>query len=129
MVKTALGWLVAALVLGVVMQLPAAGRVPALAAVWPTYLHLMVVGWLAQLVFGVAFWLFPRYSAEHPRGSERLGWAVYGLVNAALVLRLGAEPFRALAAVRPVLVVSAGLHLAAVGLFIVNTWPRLKARG
>jgi hypothetical protein len=129
MVKTALGWLVAALVLGVVMQLPVAGRVPALAAAWPTYLHLMVVGWLTQLVFGVAFWLFPRYSTEHPRGSERLGWAVYGLVNAALVLRLGAEPFRAVAAVRPVLVASAGLHLAAVALFIVNTWPRLKARG
>jgi quinol-cytochrome oxidoreductase complex cytochrome b subunit len=129
MVKTALGWLVAGLVLGVAMQLPLAARVPALAAVWPTYLHLLVVGWLTQLVFGVAFWLFPRYSAERPRGSERLGWAVYALVNAALLLRLGAEPFRAWAVVRPALALSALLHLAAVGLFIVNTWPRLKPRG
>jgi hypothetical protein len=129
MVKTALGWLVAALILGVAMQLPWAARAPALVAVWPTYLHLMVVGWLTQLVFGVAFWLFPRYSAEHPRGSERIGWAVYGLINAALVLRLAAEPFRAAAAARPALVLSAGLHLAAVALFIANTWPRLKSRG
>jgi hypothetical protein len=129
MVKTALAWLIAALILGLAMQLPAAARVPALAAVWPTYLHLLVVGWLTQLVFGVAFWLFPRYSAERPRGSERIGWAVYGLVNAALLLRLGAEPFRTTAAARPALLLSAALHLAAVGLFIVNTWPRLKARG
>jgi hypothetical protein len=128
MVKTALAWLVASLLLGVAMQLPLAARVPALAAAWPTYLHLMVVGWLTQLVFGVAFWLFPRYSAERPRGSERIGWAVYWMVNAALVLRLGAEPFRSVAAARPVLLVSAALHLAAVALFIANTWPRLKAR-
>ena len=25
-----------------------------------TYLHLLVVGWITQIIFGVAFWLFPR---------------------------------------------------------------------
>ncbi|MFL5471446.1 MAG: hypothetical protein ACJ8AM_03735, partial [Gemmatimonadales bacterium] len=30
------------------------------AMAWPTYLHLLVVGWLTQLIFGVAHWMFPR---------------------------------------------------------------------
>ena len=33
----------------------------------PTVLHLLVVGWLTQMVFGVAFWLFPKYSTDQPR--------------------------------------------------------------
>lgn len=122
-------WLVAALLLGVALQLPPVARLPLLRVVWPTYLHLMVVGWLTQLIFGVAFWLFPRYSADRPRGSERLGWATFACLNLGLMLRLVAEPWRALGgdAQLPVMV-SATLHLAAVWLFAINTWPRVRER-
>ena len=81
LVKAALLYLVAALALGVAVQIPAVARQPAVAVLWPTYLHVLVVGWLTQLIFGVAYWLFPRYSAEQPRGSERLGWATFVLLN------------------------------------------------
>jgi hypothetical protein len=39
------------------------------------YVHLFVVGFVAQMIFGVAFWMFPRYSRDEPRGSERLALA------------------------------------------------------
>jgi hypothetical protein len=129
LVKAALLYLIAALVLGVAMQLPMAGRYPLLAVLWPTYLHVLVVGWLTQLIFGVAYWLFPRYSAERPRGSERLGWATFVLLNAGLLLRIVGEPWRALGrGGYAVLLVSAVTQLLAVWGFVLNTWPRVKER-
>jgi hypothetical protein len=129
LVKAALLYLIAALVLGVAMQLPMAGRYPVLAVLWPTYLHVLVLGWLTQLIFGVAYWLFPRYSAERPRGSERLGWATFVLLNAGLLLRIVGEPWRALGrGGYAVLLVSAVTQLLAVWGFVLNTWPRVKER-
>jgi hypothetical protein len=72
-IKSAMLYLVAALILSIAMQSSLHGEVPFLLLVWPTYLHLLVVGWLTQLIFGVAFWLFPKHSAAHPRGSDLLG--------------------------------------------------------
>ena len=126
LVKAGLLYLVAALLLGVAMQLPLAQRVPLLAVLWPTYLHLLVVGWLLQLIFGVAFWLFPRWSAKRPRGSARLGWLSFALLNAGLLLRLVGEPLHALGGGGGnLLAVSAAAQLVAVWGFVLNTWPRV----
>src|SRR3954447_6946242 len=72
---------------------------PFLAALQPTALHLIVVGWLTQLIFGVALWMFPIRSQAQPRGPESVSWSSYGLLNGGLVLRLIAEPLQSL---RPV---------------------------
>jgi hypothetical protein len=122
-------YLVAALALGIVAQTPAASRVPLLRAIWPTYIHLLVVGWLTQLIFGVAYWMFPRYSPEQPRGSERLGWAAFVLLNTGLVLRALAEPWHSMTGrAGTALVASAALQLLAGLAFVVNTWPRVRER-
>jgi hypothetical protein len=34
----------------------------------PVYLHLFMIGWVTQMIFGVAYWMFPRVSKENPRG-------------------------------------------------------------
>ena len=129
LVKAALVWLIAALALGVAMQLPAAAETPLLRAAWPTYLHLVTVGWLTQLIMGVALWLFPRYSAERPRGSERLGWTTFVLLNLGLLLRVIGEPRRALGADAHLpLLFSAVAQLVAVGAFVLNVWPRVRER-
>jgi hypothetical protein len=96
---------------------------------WPTLLHVLTVGWLTQLIFGVAFWMFPRHSAASPRGSERLGWACYALLNAGLLLRVIGEPAGQLGARVGLLIVSSALlQLAAGWAFVWNTWPRVKVR-
>lgn len=129
MVRAAMLYLVAAMMLGIAMQSRLTGAVPVLRALWPTYLHVLVVGWLTQLIFGVAYWLFPRHSAERPRGSERMGWTTFGLINAGLGLRIVAEPWHAVAnRGGGLLVVSALLQLAAGWAFVVNTWPRIRER-
>jgi hypothetical protein len=124
-IRTALIYLIAALATGIVLMVSA----PWGSLLWPTYVHLLVVGWLTQLIFGVTFWLFPRYSAAAPRGSERLGWASYWMLNAGLLLRVIGEPTRSLGAWTGwLLVIAAVLQLVGGWAFVLNTWPRIKER-
>jgi hypothetical protein len=100
-------------------------------ALSPIFFHLFMVGWVAQLIFGVVFWMFPKYSKEHPRGSEKLGWAVFWLLNLGLALRVIGEPAQVLVpgpAWGGMLVVSAVSQWLAGVLFVVNTWGRVKER-
>ena len=128
-IKSAMLYLVAALVLSIAMQPPLRNQVPFLIVVWPTYLHLLVLGWLTQLIFGVAFWLFPKHSPAHPRGSDLLGWTSFFLLNLGLLLRAIAEPWHALGgAGGAMLMVAAVAQLLAGGAFVVNTWPRVRER-
>jgi len=95
------------------------------------YVHLLVVGWITQMIFGVAYWMFPKDSAEAPRGNDRLAIAAYVCLNAGLLLRVIAEPTYALhpgAGFGRALGLSAVLQwLGGMG-FVVNTWARVKER-
>jgi hypothetical protein len=122
-------YLVAALLLSVAIQPPIRDELPFLAAVWPTYLHLLVVGWLTQLIFGVALWLFPKHPGGPPRGDERLGWASFYMLNIGLVLRGVGEPSHILGhRVGALLIVAAVAQLFAGWAFVLNTWPRVRER-
>lgn len=105
---------------------------PLLSALQPTALHLIVVGWLTQLIIGVALWMFPVWSRSAPRGPEWLGWLCYATLNGGLALRLIAEPlnaYRPSALLDWLLVLAALLQVSAFGLFIGLIWPRVRARG
>src|SRR6476469_8231747 len=119
-----------ALVLGVLLQWPAVrAELPVIVVLFPTLLHLLVVGWITQVIFGVAYWMFPRYSAEQPRGSERMGWSTFASLNVGLLLRVVGEPLHALGrATAGLLVASALLQLLAGWTFVLNTWPRIRER-
>lgn len=131
-IKTSLAYCVCAMIVGLILMLRLSLDLPpVVGALQPAYFHLLMLGWIAQLIFGVAYWMFPKFTAAQPRGNERLGWATYGLLNAGLLLRVIGEP---LAAVQPgagigwVLVLSAGLQVSAGWLFVANIWPRVKER-
>jgi hypothetical protein len=99
----------------------------------PAHIELLILGWMAQLAMGVAFWILPRFApaapgqrAVRPRGDERPAWAAYVLLNAGVVLTAGAA----------VLALPAALQLAgrvAVALAVIafarHAWPRVKAFG
>ncbi len=97
----------------------------------PVYIHLLAVGWITQLIIGVAYWMFPKFTKTQPRGSEILGWAAFILLNIGLILRIISEP-RVTTRSEPdlgwVLAVSAVLQTAAGWLFVINTWSRVKER-
>ncbi len=131
-VKTSLLYLVAALVLAMVLALAQTVTLPPLlAAAGPVYLHLFMVGWIMQLIMGIVFWMFPKYSRELPRGNERLAAVVYGLLNVGLLLRVIGEPARAVSPAALwgwMLALSALLQWLAGAGFVVNTWGRAKER-
>jgi hypothetical protein len=90
-----------------------------------------MVGWVAQLIFGVVYWMFPRYSKDKPRGSEGLALATFALLNIGLVCRVVGEPIHSLwptATWGWLVALSAILQWVAGMLFVVNTWARVKER-
>lgn len=122
MVRAALLWQALGVTLGGLML--AGKAVPMPGWVWvtrPGHPHILLVGWLAQLACGVAFWVLPRLDAAGNRGDERPAWA------AALALNLGV----ALAAFGPPLglgwsgLAAAALYAVAGVAFVVHAWPRV----
>ncbi len=130
-VRSALVWFLLALAIGVLLAGGGAATIPgtSLLLPYPTYLHLVTVGWLTNLIFGVAFWMFPRDTAEHPRGSDRLAWLAYAGLNAGLMLRLVGEPVAWSGnGTGTLLLLSAALQLLGGWAFVLNTWPRVKGK-
>jgi hypothetical protein len=98
-------------------------------ALWPTLLHLLVMGWITQLTFGVSHWMFPRHTADAPRGSEQLMWVAWGALNSGLLLRVIGEPRAILGHdAAMLLLLSAVLQLLAALAFVGNLWRRVKVR-
>lgn len=131
-VKTSLVYLVLTLLVSVLLVVRDVFDVPlSLAGMFPVYIHMLVIGWLTQLIFGVAYWMFPVYSREKPRASENLGWLVYGLLNLGLVLRAIAEPWHSQDPSMGstwLLILSATLQWLAGLMFVFNTWGRVKEK-
>lgn len=131
-IKSAFVYLAAALGLGVALAFGAISQIPTwLAYLSPAFFHLIMVGWVTQMIFGVIFWMFPIVTRARPRGSERLGWTTYVLLNLGLLLRVLSEPINA---IDPNgiwgwgLVVSALFQWLAAVFFVINAWPRVKER-
>jgi len=128
-VRTALLWLVIAMALGLAQAFAGWRGGPGwLIAMRATVWHMLAVGWLNQLIWGVAHWMFPAASREQPRGWLAPAAAAYALLNVGLLLRVVAEPmlleggggWGAVLAVGGVL-----QWLAALG-FVLHIWPRVR---
>lgn len=125
--------MVASLLVALAMAAPDPWRLPAwIAALESTHLHLFVVGWITQIIFGVALWFFPKQSRERPRGSPAVNWSCFGALNAGLLLRAVSETAFAQGytgvAWSWVMTAAAVLQFAAALLFAVAIWPRVKGR-
>lgn len=130
-IKTSFVYLAGGLATGLLLAAQPVLQLQVPAGLFPVYIHLLVFGWLTQLIFGVVFWMFPKYSSSQPRGSDRLGWWTYGLLNLGLLLRAIAEPINS---IQPevfmgwLLVFSALLQFLAGLAFVINTWARVKEK-
>ena len=98
----------------------------------PVYWHMLLVGWLMQLIFGVAYWMFPPFAKGQPHRYPALGWFTYVALNLGLLLRVVVEPWHGM---RPhpalgwLLVCSAVLQVAAGWTFLITIWARIRGRG
>ncbi|MBP6669342.1 MAG: hypothetical protein KA180_07830 [Gemmatimonadales bacterium] len=116
--------------IGELLQVRPASLWPALprAALHLTALHLLTVGWLLQLITGVAYWMFPRHRTDPPRGRAAPGWTGWALLNTGLLCRVVGESWQVgwNGPAWP-LQLSAALQLVAVLLLVRLLWPRIRA--
>lgn len=131
-IKSAFVYLIVALLIGLLLAVaPRFDLPPFVRTLNPVYFHLFLVGWVTELIIGVAYWMFPKFSREQPRGSVTLAWATYCLLNLGLLLRIVAEPIVTLQASNFwgwMLVAAAVLQWLAALTFVANTWPRIKEK-
>lgn len=132
-IRLAFGYLVLALLTGTAAAArQPLGLPPIIAAFGPVAVHLFVVGWITQMIFGVAYWMFPRVLPGRSFGSPVLGWTAFAGLNAGLLLRAGFEPWAALRGSGPwtgvALAASALFQLAAVLGMVALLWRRVAER-
>jgi hypothetical protein len=133
-VKTGLVYLVLTFALGgVLLMLEALGwSAPSVFAA--EHAHLGEVGWLVNLVIGIALWMLPlnreRFPATQGRYPTAVVYACFVLLNSGLVLRLIAEPWYQLGGNAPVaaalLALAAISQPAAIALFAFVAWQRVR---
>lgn len=102
-----------------------------LGAMMPSFFHLLMVGWITQIIFGVSIWMFPSITRENPRGSQRLGWNVFYLLNLGLLIRLVGEPLvfaTGSPALGGLLLLSGLFQLIAGVMYVRLIWPRVKGK-
>ena len=97
---------------------------PALWILLPSHIEFMLVGWTLQLIFGIAFWILPRWRGW--RGQETPVWAAFWLLNlgvwlVALSPALGNSDLWLLA--------GRAAEIVAAAAFVANAWPRTKPLG
>lgn len=129
-IKTSLVYLVLALLTGILIAAQGPLKLPG-GALFPVYFHLLAEGWITFLIIGIAFWMFPKFSREKPRGYDSLGWLSYACLQSGLLLRAISEPLNSLHPGQGwgwALVASAILQWLGGMAFFANTWPRVKEK-
>lgn len=131
-VKTSFAFLLLGLILGgyITVEVNLRGR----AVAWPlitAHVHLLLVGFVLMLVFGVATWMFPRPGRDGGRYRPGLAWLVYWLLTASTLVRVLGELAAAAAGTRgSTLAALGGLgQLAAAIVFVANMWTRVRMPG
>ncbi|MGE0353612.1 MAG: hypothetical protein AB7I33_03415 [Gemmatimonadales bacterium] len=118
-----LGFLLGGIVLAGKGGLPGARTVLWL---WPAHAELVMIGWTAQLVIGVAYWILPRYPVQPERGRVAPVAVAFVLLNAGV--------WSVVVAVFPgtpawLAGIGRCAEALALGLFVIHAWPRVKAFG
>ncbi|MEX0685524.1 MAG: hypothetical protein WD267_10980 [Balneolales bacterium] len=97
----------------------------------PAFYHVLMVGWISQVIFGVSLWMFPRFTKEKPRGFDLLSWFAFWTINAGLLLRLLFEPLLYQydgSFAGYMIVFSAVLQWAGSLSYTVNIWNRVRGK-
>ena len=82
-----------------------------------------LIGWTAQFILGIGFWILPRFSRGPARGNESFAWLALGLINAGVCLAAVAPVLNA----PPSIVLLGRLAEATAAIaFAVHAWPRVK---
>lgn len=95
LVKTSIFYLLVGVILGIFIQLGYRYSAFKWALFWrTTHVHLLLVGFVLQMIMGVAIWMFPRRKVPPYWTPELQGMILYFLLNTGTIIRTVGEPFR-----------------------------------
>ncbi len=125
LIRASLVHLLAGALLGAAyLAFKAVGWPPSAASGLPAHQEALLVGWMVQLVIGVAFYILPRPPGTDLGEAGRLMWLVFWLLNlGVLVAALGGDP----ALPSWLVLVGRLAESAAVVLFARHAWFRQRA--
>jgi hypothetical protein len=121
-VRASLCHLVGGFVLGALLLASKGMALPA--GIWAlrsVHIEMLLVGWVIQLVLGVAIWIFPRFVLrQRPRRSEVTAWLAFALLNLGVVLVCLGDTTAAAGRLT---------ELAAAASFAIHLWGRVSPAG
>lgn len=126
-VKAGMIYFVLSLIAGLLLEIDTFS----LPSLMPLFWHMLMVGWITQIIMGVSIWMFPGRNREDGFVPQKWGWLTLIFLNAGLVLRLIAEPALGYseAGIWPVLLVgSAVLQVAGGATYVIEMWPRILSK-
>lgn len=126
-IKAGMVFFVLSLVAALIMEIDIA----ALPAIMPLFWHMLMVGWITQIIFGVSIWMFPGRNREEGFKAQKWGWLTFLFLNAGLVLRIISEPLVSTSASeiwKLLLVGSALLQFVAGVTYLIEMWPRIMSK-
>ncbi|MEX0648841.1 MAG: hypothetical protein WEA56_12605 [Balneolaceae bacterium] len=98
----------------------------------PVYWHMLVMGWITQVIIGVSIWMFPRKRHDQSKKESRLAWFCFWTLNTGLVLRFLSEPFLPLfqgdLVITITVIFSSALQVLAVIFYVAEIWPRVQPK-
>ncbi|WP_340102490.1 hypothetical protein [Rhodohalobacter sp. 8-1] len=128
-IKSGMIWFALGVTLAFVAEFPG---VQGSALLLPVYWHMLVIGWITQVIMGVSIWMFPRKKRNRKKEQSLLATGAFFLLNGGLLVRFLSEPFLPLvtdSAVVPIVVIVSGImQVVAIILFIGEIWPRVQPK-
>ena len=133
--KTALVFLFLTFAVGAALTFARGAGIAVPAIIGVEHAHLGTVGFLVNIVIGIALWMlpldrerFPQTQGRYPVAAPALCW---WMLNGGLVVRVIAEPLQQLAsapsvALSALLDASAVAQLAAIAIFAGIAWHRIR---
>ena len=125
--KTGLIYFLGALLVGIALQVESLG----LTNLVPMFWHMLMVGWITQIIMGVSLWMFPGRVKEESFKNQKWGWLTYVFLNVGLVTRFIAEPMITISnhyLWKLILTFSAVLQFMAVVFYVIEIWPRVLSK-
>ena len=98
---------------------------PSIWALLPIHIEFTFIGWMIQLAIGIAFWILPRFSDEHPRGNESWSWGTFILLNTGITCIV----LQSLFGVQWLSFTGRIFEALALISFVIGNWRRVKPLG
>ena len=128
-IKAGILWFITGMILAFLAELP---LLSAGSLLLPVYWHMLVVGWITQIIMGVSIWMFPRKKRDRLKKQSVRTVLSFVLLNSGLVLRFLCEPFipmfRGESMITLFVLISSLLQVLGILFYTIEIWPRLQPK-